>query len=103
MGWNHRVIRSEDEDGDVTYAIHECHYGKKGSSIPTMWTEEATDVSSETRVGLFWVLAKMTEAVAQPVLEVKDDKLVEVEPVRELTDDLKKAVEQNKQYAGGMA
>lgn len=102
MGWNHRVIRSEDAAG-VSYAIHECYYDKKGDTIPTSWTEDATDVSSETRVGLFWVLALMTEAVAQPVLEVKDAKLIEIEPVRELTDSLKKAVAANKEYAEGMA
>lgn len=102
MSWNHRVIRTEDSGG-VCYAIHECHYDKKGSTIPTTWTHEPVHVLSETRVGLFWVLAKMTEAVAQPVLEVQGSALVEIEPVRELTDDLKKAVAANLEYAEGMA
>lgn len=102
MSWNHRVIRHEDEGG-VTYAIHECHYDKKGDTIPTSWTENAVAVSADTRVGLLWVLAMMTEAVAQPVLEASASKLVEVEPVQELTDDLKKAVAANKEYAEGMA
>lgn len=101
MGWNHRVIRTEDKGG-VCYAIHECHYDKKGDTIPTSWTEEPTSVHSETRTGLFWQLAVMTEAVAQPVLEIRDDKLVEIERVRELTDDLKKAIATNKEYAEGM-
>ncbi len=102
MSWNYRVIRTEDE-GDVCYAIHECYYDKKGDAIPASWTKEAVEVLSDTRVGLFWVLATMTEAVARPVLEVRDGELVEVEPVRELTDDLKKAVAANKEYAEGMA
>lgn len=102
MGWNHRVIRSEDETG-VTYAVHECHYEKKGDTIPHSWTEQPAVVLSETRTGLFYVLAQMTEAVAQPILQVKDGKLIEVEPVRELTDDLTKAIKQNKEYAEGMA
>jgi hypothetical protein len=45
----------------------------------------------------------MTEAVAQPVLEIQDGKLVEVEPERQLTDDLKKAISANKEFAEGMA
>ena len=102
MSWNHRVIRTE-QNGEVCYAIHECHYDKKGDTIPTSWTTEPVNVLSDTRVGLFWVLAVMTEGVAQPVLEVRDGKLVEVEPKRELTDDLKKAVAHNKEYAEGMA
>jgi hypothetical protein len=102
MGWNHRVIRHEDESG-VSYAIHECYYTNKGDTIPTSWTEDAIEVMADTRPGLFWVLAKMTEAVAQPVLQIRDGKLVEIEPVQELSDDLKKAVEASKEYAEGMA
>lgn len=102
MSWNHRVIRGEDEGG-AYYRIHECHYDKKGDTIPTSWTEEPVHVQAETRSGLFWVLAVMTEAVARPVLEIRDGKLLEIEPVRELTDDLRKAIAQNKEHAEGMA
>jgi hypothetical protein len=102
VSWNYRVIRIE-EAGEACYALHECHYANKGETIPTSWTEEPTDVSSDTRVGLFFVLAIMTEAVAQPVLEERDGKLFEIEPVQELTDDLKKAVAANKEYSEGMA
>lgn len=102
MSWNYRVIRSEDEGG-ICYTIYECHYDKKGDTIPTNWTQAAVSVQSETRTGLFWVLACMTEATAQPILEIKDGKLIEVEPVRELTDDLKKALGASKEYAEGMA
>lgn len=102
MSWNYRVIRTE-EAGEPFYTIHECHYAKKGDTIPTAWTEKPADVSSDTRTGLFWVLAIMTEAVAQPVLEERDGKLIEVEPERQLTDDLKKAIASNKEYSEGMA
>jgi hypothetical protein len=102
MGWSYRVIRSEDEAG-IDYAIHECHYANKGDVIPVSWTEDAVEVAAETRTGLFWVLSVMTEAVAQPVLEIRDGKLIEVEPIRELTDDLKKAIAGSKEYAEGMA
>lgn len=100
MGWNYRVIRSED-DGGTCYAVHECFYDNKGDAIPTRWSAPAV-VMSETRSGLLWVVAVMTEAIARPVLEIKDGKLVEVEPVRELTDDLKKAIAANKEFAEGM-
>lgn len=100
MSWNYRVIRSEDDLG-TSYAIHECFYEKKGDTIPHRWTKEPVDVHSETRAGLFWVLAVMTEGVAKPILEEVNGSLVEVEPVRELTDDLKKAVAANKEYAEG--
>lgn len=102
MSWNYRVIRTEDTTG-VCYSLHECHYANKGDTIPTSWTEASADPSAETRTGLFWVLATMTEAVAQPVLEGRDGRLVEVEPERQLTDDLKKAIANNKEYAEGMA
>jgi hypothetical protein len=102
MSWSYRVIRTENWEGQI-YTIHECHYDKKGDTIPSRWTADATDVTAETRTGLFWVLAVMTEAVAQPVLEIQDGKLVEVEPERQLTDDLKKAISANKEFAEGMA
>lgn len=101
MSWNHRVIRGEDNN-EAWYAIHECYYDKS-DDVPTSWTVEPVDVSSDTRVGLFWVLAVMTEAVAKPVLEIRDGKLVEVEPAQELADDLSKAIAANKEYAEGMA
>jgi hypothetical protein len=95
MTWNHRVIRFE-ENGNVYYAIHECHYDKRGDTIPMSWTANAVNVLSETRRGLLWVLSVMTEAVAKPVLTEKDGKLVEVEPVQELSDDLRKILERTK-------
>lgn len=102
MSLNHRVIRSKDAAG-VCYAIHECHYDKKGDTIPTSWTAEPASMLSETRTGLFWVMSVMAEGIGQPVLEVRDGKLVEVEPVREFTDDLKKAIGHGKEFAEGMA
>lgn len=102
MSWSYRVIRTEDEGG-ICYAVHECHYDKKGDTIPTSWTEQPASLLSETRTGLFWVLAVMAEAVAQPVLEAQNGVLVVVEPVRELTDDMKKAIAHNKEFSEGMA
>lgn len=101
MTWNHRVIRSED-DGEAHYAIHECFYDNKADTIPTSWTENAVEVCSETRSGLLWVLAVMAEAVSRPILEVQGGKLVEVEPVVNSSDDLTRAIKNNKEFAEGM-
>jgi hypothetical protein len=101
MSWNYRIIRSVVEADEVTYALHECYYGNNGDAIPT-WTSEPANVLAETRAGLLWVLSVMTEALARPVFEVKDGKLVEVEPAQQLSDDIRKAISNNKKYAEGM-
>jgi hypothetical protein len=100
MSWSYRVIRHED-DGGISYAIHECHYDKKGDTIPTSWTIEPAGVLAETRTGLFWVTAVMTEAIGQPVLEARDGKLREVEPKKALSDDLKAVLEMGKLIGTG--
>src|SRR4051812_28612986 len=95
MGWNHRVIRTEETimaETEIFYAIHECFYEKKGDTIPNRWTEKPVGVLSETRGGLLAVLAQMADAIQQPVLEEKDGKLVVVEPKREFIDDLTNAL-----------
>lgn len=103
MGWNYRVIRTFHEGtSEASYDICECHYDNKGDAIPTSWSDPIP-ASSDTRTGLLWVLAVMTEGVGRPILERQGDKLVEVEPVQELSDDLRKAIGANKEYAEGMA
>jgi hypothetical protein len=99
--WNHRVIRHQEPDGDAYYEIHECHYDKRGDAIPRAWTESAVSVGSDTRAGLFWVLSVMTEAVGKPVLEIVGDKLREIEPSQELSDELKRALEYGKAFGLG--
>lgn len=98
MSWNYRVIRTEHKPDrirtatEVSYAIHEAYYDKKGDTIPTRWTAEPVTVVSDDRMGLLEVLAKMAEAIRQPTLEVSGNKLVEVEPKRTFTDELAKAL-----------
>jgi hypothetical protein len=82
MTWNYRVIRSKDDAG-VSYSIHECYYKAPGDAIPTSWTVNPVAVSSETRGGLSWVLSGMREALAQPVLEARGDRLVKVEGTKQ--------------------
>jgi len=95
VSWNYRVIRF-DEAGEPIYQIHECHYSRKGETIPTQWTEEPAHLISETRNGLLWSLSMMAEAVSHPVLEIHDGRLREVEPQREFGDELKRILEQAK-------
>jgi len=79
MTWNHRVIKDEDA-GEAYYAIHECFYNNKEDAMPTSWTARTIAPLSDTRTGLLEVLERMATAVRRPILEVKDGKLVEVEP-----------------------
>jgi hypothetical protein len=75
MSWNYRVIRGGDPGG-VYYAIHEVYYDADGE--PNGWCE--ADALADTRDDLFSVLERMNEAAKKPVLEVREGKLVEVEP-----------------------
>jgi hypothetical protein len=102
MTWNHRVIRTKDPVGDgVSYAIHECFYQKKADTLPYSWTQDPVEVASDTRRGLFWVLSVMAEAVGKPVLEIAGDKLREIEPAQELSDDLRKVLDFGKEVGLG--
>lgn len=73
--WDYRVVRSvfripgADRD-EVSFGLHETYYDDAGK--PTSCTEDAVDVSSETVEGLRWVLDRMIEALAKPILEMKD-------------------------------
>lgn len=100
MGWNYRVIRTDDNGGPC-YAVHECQYANKGDTIPSSWTTDPADVLAETRDGLFWVISVIVEGLAQPVLEVRGDKLVEVEPKRQLSDDILAAISMGKLVGTG--
>ena len=68
MYWNHRVIEFVDEYEDKWFSIHEVHYDE--NEKPTGFCEPF--VGSETLEGLKEVVARMQEAVAQPVLKAKD-------------------------------
>lgn len=75
MTWNHRVIKHE-KDGEVWYTLHEVFYDDDGSIKG--WTQDAIAPLSETRDGLYWVLDKMREAVAKPVLKEDGEKAIEI-------------------------
>ena len=70
MHWNHRVIEFVDEYGDKWFSIQEVHYDDNNE--PTGHCDPF--VGSETLEGLKEVVARMQEAVAQPILKAENFK-----------------------------
>lgn len=89
MGWNYRVLRFEQPDGDPWYAIHEVHYDKGG--VISGWTEGAARVGDESRDGLFNVLAMMIDALDHEVLDGETG--APVEERRVLSDQIRAALQ----------
>ena len=77
MSWNYRVIRSWEANGELCYAIHECLY-EGGDRLPHSWTASAASVSGETHAELLTTLQQMHRAMLEPVLEQRDERLVEI-------------------------
>jgi hypothetical protein len=98
MGWNYRVMRVADrlpgQLEEVCYQIHEVHYGVGGAV--RNWTQREAGAVSDTRDGLLEVLAMMTEALAQPVLDSITGE--EIEPQRILSDDLRTVLRASADY-----
>jgi len=70
MHWNHRVVEFVDEYGDKWFSIQEVHYDDNNK--PTGYCDPF--VGSETLEGLEEVVARMYEAIAEPILKAKDFK-----------------------------
>lgn len=64
MGWNHRILASE-QDGETYLEIHEVHYKK---DKPVSYTANAITVGAEDLKGITWVLDKMKECMKKPIL-----------------------------------
>lgn len=73
--WNYRVFK-EPEDGSLT--IHEVYYNDDGSM--NGWTATPVNPVGDTPDELMSTLVLMREALARPVLEVRDGKLCEASP-----------------------
>jgi hypothetical protein len=92
MTWNHRVIKSWDTDGHVSYGVHEVYYD--GDKI-TGWTDdEAEKLISESLRGCLWQWAAIGRALSRPVLRVVGDKLEEIEEGESLPEDLLRTLTQ---------
>lgn len=80
MTWNYRVMQHDHEtpiigdDGkpviETSFDIHEVYYSTDGN--PVSYTSDPIAVSGESIDGLGWVLDRMREAVAKPVLTEAD-------------------------------
>jgi hypothetical protein len=68
MSWTYRVVRSVDDDGEVSYGIHEA-YDDGDIEQPHSITTEAVDVAGDTFEDLAETLGRMQSALAKPVLE----------------------------------
>ena len=77
MNWNYRVIRSREANGQFYYAIHECYYD--GDRLPHSWTASPVSGSGETHAELLMTTLQMHRAVLEPVLEQRDERLVEID------------------------
>ena len=66
--WNYRVMRHSDAFGREHFIIHETYYDDNGNV--TGWTEEPSEVLSETRDGIRDELERMLRALDYPVTEV---------------------------------
>ena len=75
MSWNYRVVKKADRLGNY-FEIHEVYYDDNGN--PNGWTEDAIKPYGVDLDDLRWVLEHMVTALDKPVLEIVDEKLVEV-------------------------
>lgn len=73
MSWNYRVIYHE-EGGEGWYNIHSVHYE---DDKPELWSVEPMYVQGETPHEIGCDLQAYMRAMYMPVLEVKNEKLVE--------------------------
>lgn len=70
MTWNHRVVRVKETDNDDLLILTEVFYDENGK--PTGYTEPF--MCSETIDGLRELLARLSEALAEPVLDATEMK-----------------------------
>lgn len=73
MSWNYRVIQDDDASGEPCHAIHEVYYDNDGtligySAVPT----PVVAFDGDGAKPLSWVLDRMREALAKPVLTPLD-------------------------------
>jgi len=91
MYWNHRIVRTPNPGGEAfdepyMYQIHEVHYNQEDKIIG--WTEEQSpmitdasldETSPTVNEAMKVHLERMIRASEKPILEVRDNKLVEID------------------------
>lgn len=69
MYWNHRVMRTVDDQGDVTYGIHEVYYNAKDE--PEGWTQDPVPLMADTEEDLRDLHEIMSMAFTKSPLDKK--------------------------------
>ena len=68
--WNHRVIKTVADSGEVTYAIHEVYHREVGYKG---WTANPVPAAEDSLEELKVTLERMLRACDKPVLVVMRD------------------------------
>jgi hypothetical protein len=68
FSWNHRVVEFDNGDGEKYYEICEVYYDEQDK--PTGYCD--AHIGSETLDGLKGEIARLSEALAHPVIKEKD-------------------------------
>jgi len=66
MSWNHRILVTEDNNGDIYFQIHEVFYN--GDGTPNGYTMNPITIGSDDIKGLTWTVNKIKECLKKPIL-----------------------------------
>lgn len=69
--WDYRVLRKEHETGDVTFHIHEVHYGEDGAI--ELWSVDPVEPMGESVSELREDIRYFLRAFRRPVLQQKEE------------------------------
>ena len=81
MTWNYRIIKSKWRLKDlkgVCHAVHQVYYDKDGN--PMSWSAEPAYLAGDEPTDIMDDIVRIRQAFKRPILEIKDEKLVEVLP-----------------------
>lgn len=79
MPWNYRVIRTELDNGEAQYGLHEVYYEDDKPTLssempdPVLTFIDENGDDGEAIAELTWTLDRMREALSKPVLDRDED------------------------------
>ena len=76
MTWNYRILAHLTQEGEVYFAVHECHYRRGNVKTPHSWSTEAVPVLAEDLPSLKRSLRRMRAACDKPTLTESAGKLI---------------------------
>jgi hypothetical protein len=80
MTWNHRILAHLTPEGEIYFAVHECHYRRRNAQTPHSWSTDPVPVLEEDLPSLKRTLRRMRAACNKPILIEKQGKLVKYSP-----------------------